>query len=103
MLRVQCFLAVTFTPKVFPPFRLDPANQCLWREGVRISIAPKAFDVLRYLVEHAGRLVTQQELLDALWRDTFVQPEILRKYILEIRRVLQDPPKNPLFIETHAK
>ncbi len=99
----NCSLAFTFTPKVFPPFRLDPANQCLWREDVRIPMAPKAFDVLRYLVENAGRLVTQQELLSALWPETYVQPEILRKYILEIRKVLQDPPKHPMYIETFPK
>src|SRR5579871_4099531 len=91
------------TPKVFPPFRLDPGNQCLWREQDRISVAPKVFDVLRYLVEHPGRLVTQQELLDAVWPETFVQPEILRKYILEIRKVLGDPSHEPAFIETLPK
>ena len=52
----------------FPPFRLDTANQCLWRRGdagddERVMLTPKAFAVLRYLVEHAGRLVTQDELL----------------------------------------
>src|SRR5271157_3754587 len=61
--------------KVFPPFRLDPINQCLWRRGEagqdeRVSLTPKAFAVLRYLVEHAGRLVTQDELLEAVWPDT---------------------------------
>jgi DNA-binding winged helix-turn-helix (wHTH) protein/tetratricopeptide (TPR) repeat protein len=75
-------------------------NQCLWREDVRISLAPKTFAVLRYLVEHPGRLVTQEELLEAIWPGTYVQPEILRKYILDIRKALGDPPKNPLFIET---
>ena len=64
---------------------------------------PKAFAVLQYLVDHAGRLVTPQELLRALWRDTHVEPEVLRKYILEIRRVLGDPPKKPQFIETLPK
>jgi DNA-binding winged helix-turn-helix (wHTH) protein/tetratricopeptide (TPR) repeat protein len=93
-------LSTTFTHKVFPPFRLDPVNQCLWREGSRISLAPKTFAVLRYLVENPGRLVTQEELLEAVWPGTYVQPEILRKYILDIRKVLGDPPKNPLFIET---
>ena len=58
---------------------------------------------MQYLVEHAGRLVTQEELLEALWPDTFVQPEVLRKYILEIRRVLEDPPKTPRFVETLPK
>ncbi len=89
--------------KVFPPFRLDTANQCLWREDARLSLAPKAFAVLEYLVERAGRLVTQEELLENLWPETYVQPEVLRKYILEIRRVLDDPAKKPLFIETQPK
>ena len=89
--------------KAFGPFRLDSANQCLWREQVRVALAPKAFDVLRYLVEHAGRLVTQQEMLEALWPDTYVQPEVLRKYILELRRALGDRPRSPSFIETIPK
>ena len=50
--------------KVFHPFRLDTLNHCLWREEERVSLAPKAFDVLRYLVEHADRLVTQDEILE---------------------------------------
>jgi DNA-binding winged helix-turn-helix (wHTH) protein len=91
------------SPKLFASFRLDPANQCLWREQDRISMAPKVFDVLRYLVDNCGRLVTQQELLDAVWPEAFVQPEILRKYILEIRKALGDPPNQPIFIETLPK
>src|SRR6516164_149037 len=89
--------------KAFPPYRLDPENQCLWRENLRISLPPKAFAVLSYLVERAGRLVTQDELLEKLWVDTYVQPEVLRKYILEIRRILEDPAKNPRYIETVQK
>ena len=53
--------------KSFQSFRLDTANQCLWRGQERVPIAPKAFDVLRYLVENPGRLVTQDEVLDKLW------------------------------------
>jgi DNA-binding winged helix-turn-helix (wHTH) protein len=91
--------------KEFPPFRLDTVNECLWRhrddgDDERIRLTPKAFAVLQYLVEHAGRLVTQDELLDALWPDTHVQPEVLKSQILDIRRVLGDRPKDPLFIET---
>jgi DNA-binding winged helix-turn-helix (wHTH) protein/tetratricopeptide (TPR) repeat protein len=91
--------------KQFPPFRLDTVNQCLWRhrdngDDERISLTPKAFGVLRYLVEHSGRLVTQNELLEALWPDTFVQPEVIKSHILDIRAALGDRPKNPHFIET---
>ncbi len=89
--------------KAFGPFRLDPVNQCLWRGETRITVTPKVFAVLRYLVDHPGRLITQEELLEAVWPETYVQPEILRKYILELRKVLGDDPKAPRFIETLPK
>jgi tetratricopeptide (TPR) repeat protein len=63
-------------------------------------LTPKAFAVLRYLVEHAGRLVTQDELLEAVWPDTFVQPEVLKYQIADIRNTLGDRARNSLFIET---
>lgn len=98
-------ISVRTGTKEFPPFRLDIANECLWRshqagEDERILLTPKAFAVLRYLVEHAGRLVTQDELLEAVWPDAFVQPEVLKFQIAHIRAVLGDRPRNPLFIET---
>src|SRR5262245_28240202 len=87
----------------FPPFRLDPVNQCLWRGEERLYLMPKPFAVLTYLVEHAGRLVTHEELLAAIWPDTYVQPEVLRRYILEIRRVLGDSAETPRYIQTFPK
>ena len=87
----------------FAPFRLDGVNQCLWRGDARVSVKPKPFAVLQYLVAHARRLVTQDELLAAVWPDTFVQSEVLRQYILEIRRVLGDRPDAPQFIRTYPK
>jgi DNA-binding winged helix-turn-helix (wHTH) protein len=89
--------------KLFKTFRLDTANHLLWREGERVPLAPKGFDVLAYLVEHAGRVVTQDEILEALWPETYVNPEVLRKYILEIRKALGDRPDNPEFVETVPK
>lgn len=89
--------------KRFQSFRIDTANQCLWHGEVRADLAPKAFDVLRYLVEHVGRLVTPDELLEALWPKAYVNPEGIRGYIREIRRVLGDRPNNPVFIETVPK
>jgi DNA-binding winged helix-turn-helix (wHTH) protein len=93
---------------VFPPFRLDTANQCLWRRGdtgkeERILLTPKAFAVLAYLVEHAGRLVTPDELLEAAWSGRVIEPQAVRKHILEVRTALGDRPKNSLFIETIPK
>ena len=87
----------------FESFRLDTANQALWHGENRVPIPPKAYDVLRYLVENPGRLVTQDELLEALWPETYVNPEILRKYILDIRKILGDRRDKPVFIETVPK
>jgi TolB-like protein/DNA-binding winged helix-turn-helix (wHTH) protein/Tfp pilus assembly protein PilF len=89
--------------KSFQAFRLDTANQCLWRGQERVSIPPKPYDMLRYLVENPGRLVTQDELLEKLWPETYVNPELIRKYILDIRKVLGDRPDKPEFIETVTK
>src|SRR5215468_2612211 len=89
--------------KSFQAFRLDIANQCLWRGQERVSIPPKPYDMLRYLVQNPGRLVTHDELLEKLWAETYVNPELIRKYILDIRKVLGDRPDKPEFIETVTK
>jgi DNA-binding winged helix-turn-helix (wHTH) protein len=92
----------------FPPFRLDACNQCLWRvdkmaREERIVVTPKAFAVLEYLVEHAGRLVRHEELLESVWPDRMVEPQAVKKRILDVRNALGDNPKTPLFIETVPK
>ena len=87
----------------FDRFGLDTANQCLLRSGAPIDLAPKPFAVLRYLVENPGRLITHDELLDALWPETYVQPQVLRTYVLELRKVLGDDAGQPRFIQTLPK
>jgi len=82
---------------------MDTANHLLWRNGDRVPLAPKAFDVLAYLVEHAGQVVAQDEILEALWSATYVNSEVLRKCIVEVRKSLGDRPDNPEFIETLPK
>ena len=89
--------------KSFRSFCLDTSNQCLWRGEERVQIPPKAYDVLRYLVENPRRLVTPDELLERLWPETYVNPEVVRKYILDIRKILGDRPGKPEFIETVTK
>jgi DNA-binding winged helix-turn-helix (wHTH) protein len=94
--------------KLFAEFRLDPLNQCLWRRGdtgleARILLAPKTFAVLTYLVEHAGRLVTHDELLEAVWPGSVIEPQAVKRHVLTVRSALGDRPKNPIFIETMPK
>src|SRR5215831_14112670 len=100
---LKCRLQACPDMKAFGPFRLDTANHCLWRDNERAPLTPKAFDVLRYLVEHAERLVTQDELLEALWPETYVNPEVIKKYVLGIRKALGDRHEEPKFIETFPR
>jgi DNA-binding winged helix-turn-helix (wHTH) protein len=87
-------------PISFAPFRLDPASEQLWRGAEPLPLRPKAFRLLRYLAEHPERLVTHEELLQAVWRHRYVSDGLLRGYIHELRQVLGDDPKAPRFIET---
>jgi DNA-binding winged helix-turn-helix (wHTH) protein len=84
----------------FPPFHLDLANEQLWRGAELLPLRPKAFRLLRYLTEHPQRLVTQEELLKAVWQHTYVNEGLLRGYIRELRGLLGDDAKAPHFIET---
>src|ERR1700730_8015123 len=89
--------------KQFGSFKLDTSNQCLWSNGAQIALPPKPFAVLRFLVENPGRLVTHNELLDAIWPETYVQPQVLRTYMLELRKLLGDDARQPRFIQSLPK
>jgi predicted ATPase/DNA-binding winged helix-turn-helix (wHTH) protein len=86
--------------KQFGCFQLDTRNECLWQNGTRVGLTPKPFAVLRYLVENPQRLVTHDELLDKLWPETYVQPQVLRTYVQELRKLLGDSVESPRFIRT---
>ncbi len=81
-------------------FRLDPVDHSLWRGGQRIELAPKTCQVLRYLLDNAGRLITHEELLSAVWSNAPVQQEVLKSHILAIRGALGDRAASPRFVET---
>lgn len=85
---------------LFGPFRLDITNECLWRERKETRLHPKAFALLRYLVEHAGQLVTKVNLLQSIWPDVYVTEAVLSVYMAEIRKALGDDPKHPEYIKT---
>jgi DNA-binding winged helix-turn-helix (wHTH) protein/tetratricopeptide (TPR) repeat protein len=84
----------------FDPFSLDPANECLWQGSQAIKLRPKAYAVLAYLLGRPGRLVTKEELLSAVWPETFVGEAVLKVTIRQLREALDDDPKFPRFIET---
>jgi DNA-binding winged helix-turn-helix (wHTH) protein/predicted ATPase len=84
----------------FGPFRLDFQNERLWREGAEIVLRPKSFAVLRYLVAHAGRLVTRDEVLQAVWPGIVVSEAVLTVCIGEIRQALGDDRQAPQYVDT---
>jgi DNA-binding winged helix-turn-helix (wHTH) protein/predicted ATPase len=84
----------------FPPFSIDPDDRCLWRGNKRLPLTPKDFAVLYFLAVHPGRLVTQKELLAAVWGDTVVSAGIVKVRLRRIRRALDDHADKPKFIET---
>ncbi len=69
----------------------------------RIQLRPKAFSILKYLTDNAGRLVTHDEIMERLWRNTYVQPEVLASHIRDIRVALGDDARRPRFVETVAR
>lgn len=73
---------------VFGPFRLDPVDRRLSRDGTPVDLPPKVFDALALLVEHAGRLVSKDDFHAALWPHTIVSEANLNKYVWQVRRAL---------------
>ncbi|MGH8614201.1 MAG: winged helix-turn-helix domain-containing protein [Gammaproteobacteria bacterium] len=84
----------------FQEFVLDVDNACLRQGQERRALRPKAFDLLRYLVERPGQLVPKDELFQALWPHIVVDGATLTGCIRAIRTVLNDDAKRPRFIET---
>ena len=84
----------------FGNFCLDPTTQQLCCGEEVVALTPKAFAVLRRLVEAAGPLVSKGDLLRAGWAKSHVSDGVLKVIILEIRRALGDDPAAPSFIET---
>src|SRR5262245_52003331 len=83
-----------------PRLVLDRADECVWYGARKITLAPKAFSLLRYLAERRGRLVTKDELLDAVWPGVFVGDAVLKVAVREIRQALDDDAREPQFIQT---
>jgi pimeloyl-ACP methyl ester carboxylesterase/DNA-binding winged helix-turn-helix (wHTH) protein len=87
-------------PYRFGPFQLDVRERRLSREGALIPLRVKVFDTLAVLVRHAGRLMTKQELLDAVWPETVVEENNLNHNISVLRKALGEHATGQQYIET---
>lgn len=85
---------------IFKEFRLDVDEKALFRNGEEISITPKAFHLLRILVENHGATVKKEHLFSEIWTNSFVEEGNLAFTARLLRKVLGDDAKHPIFIET---
>src|SRR5712672_2683603 len=87
----------------FGQFALDCRKRTLSRADSPVSLTPKAFDVLLFLVQHPHRLVTKEELLQTVWGDRFVEEGNLTRYMSHLRKALGDHGEETRLIVTVAR
>lgn len=74
----------------FDEFELNPARRIFARNGTPVSVSPKAFEVLTHLVTNPGRVITKDELLKAVWPESFVEESNLTQHVFALRKALGD-------------
>src|SRR6201987_6559058 len=87
----------------FGQFALAPRRRTLTRAGSPVALTGRAFDVLLFLAQHPNRLVTKEELLRAVWGDTFVEEGNLAQYVSHLRKALGDVSEHGQLIVTIAR
>ena len=90
-------------PYVFGPFRADRAAYRVFRGTEELALTPKPLDLLFYLLERPGTLITKEELLDQVWRDANVTENALAQAVSELREALNDDASAPTYVRTVAR
>jgi len=84
----------------FAEFTLDPSQRCLLRDGQAVALPTKAFDMLQFMVENPGRLLTRDAILKAVWPDTVVEEGNLSQNISLVRKALGESANEQRFVIT---
>src|SRR5215470_1209479 len=87
----------------FGPFVVDRSRYRVVRGDSTIELTPKLLDLLLHLLDHAGELVTKEQLLDALWANANVTENALAQAVSELREALGDDAGTPRFIKTVSR
>ena len=87
----------------FGPFRLDERARILLRDGEPVSITPKVFETLLFLVMNAGRTVPREELIQSVWPDTFVEEGNLNYNMSQLRKILGEREPGIPYVQTMPK
>ncbi len=84
----------------FAEFTLDPRRRGLFRADAQIPLNAKAFDLLLFLAQNSGRVITKEEILNSVWKDQFVEEGNLTVQVSAIRKALGDQSSSPRFLTT---
>jgi DNA-binding winged helix-turn-helix (wHTH) protein len=84
----------------FGPFRVDPEKELLLREGETVPLTPKTFQILLVLIRNRKEVVTKDELMRAVWPDTFVEEANLSRNIFLLRKALGESPQDHQYVVT---
>jgi eukaryotic-like serine/threonine-protein kinase len=84
----------------FGPFRVDPERETLLREGEPVALTPKTFQILLVLIRHNEEVVTKDDLMKAVWPDTFVEEANLSRNISMLRKALGETAQDHRYIVT---
>jgi DNA-binding winged helix-turn-helix (wHTH) protein/Flp pilus assembly protein TadD len=84
----------------FSEFILDKNSITLYRDNIPIQLSSRAFEMLVYLIENRGKVVEKDDILDKVWKDSFVEEANLPVHISALRRVLQEKKGESRFIRT---
>src|ERR1700724_1214207 len=87
----------------FGPYELEPVERALLRHGQPVRITPKLFDTLLLLVRHAGHLVKREDLIRAIWKETFVEDGNLAHNVSVLRKILGEGSNGHVYIETVSR
>src|SRR5262245_51022039 len=87
----------------FDDFRVDTGQFFLIKAGQTIPITPTVFRILLVLLEHAGQMVTKEDLMKSVWPDCFVEAGNLNRNVSTLRKALDEKPSDHRYIETIPK
>ena len=88
-------------PIVIGILELQPARRVVRKRGKEVKLTPTEFDLLAYLMAHAGHPILHAKLLSSVWGSEYGEErEYLRTFILQLRRKLEDDPSNPRYLKT---
>ena len=87
----------------FGPFRVDADKEELFRDGLPVLLTPKGFQILLVLVRRGGEIASKDEIMKAVWPDTFVEETNLTRNIFSIRRALGEGPENQYILTVSGK